>query len=66
LGTDVLGQRIVPIFKDLDVKMDIVTLEDGKDTIPRNVRDQITKVSQQPIKAKFSTNPRPKLEVSQW
>lgn len=59
-----MGQCIVPIFKGQDVKMDIVILEDGKDTIPRNVGYLTTKVAKQPGKTKVSTNRRQKLEVS--
>ena len=64
LGTEVLGQSIAPIFKGQDVKVDIVILEDGKDTISRNVGYLTTKIAQQPRKTKVSTNPRRKHEVS--
>jgi len=64
LGTDVLVQCIVPIFKGLGVKMDILIFEDGKDKMSRNVGYITCKVAQQPRKAKVSTNRRRKLEVS--
>jgi len=45
--TDVSGQRIVPIFKGQDVQEDIFALEDGTDTLSRNVRDKSLYVAQQ-------------------
>jgi len=64
LDTEVLGQCIVPIFKDLGVKKDILIFEDGKDKMSQNVGYLTSKVAQQPRKAKVSTNRRRKLEVS--
>jgi hypothetical protein len=63
LGTDVLGQFIVPIFKGLDVKMDILIIEDGKDTMSWNVGYLTSKFAQQARKAKVSTNLCRKHEV---
>ena len=44
--TDVSGHHIVPIFKAQDVQEDIFTLEDGIDTMSRNVRDKSLYVAQ--------------------
>jgi len=62
LGTDGLEQRIFPIFKGLDVKMGILILEDGKDTMSRNIGYLTSKVAQRARKAKVSLIPAGKLK----
>jgi hypothetical protein len=44
--------------------MDILILEDWKDTMSRNIGYLTSKVAQQARKAKVSTNPRRNIEVS--
>lgn len=51
-------------FQGLDVNMDILIFEDGKDKMSRNVGYLTSKVAQQPRKTKVSTNRRRNFEVS--
>jgi hypothetical protein len=60
------GKNISPIFNGQAVQGDYLTLEEGKDMLPRNVGNRLPVYSaRHPIRAKSSTTPRRKTETLQ-